>query len=388
MTAFAADLDDDGWPDIYVAADSTAAILYRNNRDGTFTDVAVESGTAYNEHGNPQAGMGVAVGDYRQRRPARPAQDAFRGRHSGALPQSREGACSRTSPRPPASASRTGYVEWGAGMPDLDNDGLAGSCSTSPATSIRRSSAACRSIRTAARASSSATSEPARFDDVTAESGAGATAPHSSRGAAFGDVDNDGDIDVLVMNMNEPPSLLRNDYAGGQYVAEPEARRARPRTDPRSAPRSPCQLAARRQARAVVSQSSYYSHDDLRLHFGLGTMTAADAIEIRWPSGVTQVLTNVRAAQVAHASRNRSFTSTALTGTALPERSEAASWNAACKRRSVRLFTRVALTPQLRCDTMLCAARVRPIDSGGAVWNVLLVRACPPRFAASLPSLL
>ena len=104
MTAVAADLDDDGWPDIYVASDSTAAILYRNNHDGTFTDIAVESGAAYSEHGSPQAGMGVAVGDYNGDGRLDLAEDAFRRRHSGALSQSRQGpvrgcGCRRGSAR-------------------------------------------------------------------------------------------------------------------------------------------------------------------------------------------------------------------------------------------------------------------------------------------------
>ena len=131
-----------------------------------------------------------------------------------------------------------------------------------------------------------------RFENVTAASG-DAAVPHSSRGAAFGDVDNDGDVDVLVMNMNEPPSLLRNDYAGGHgwIVLELEGTRSN-----RSAIGAVVVVTAggQRQARAVLSQSSYYSHDDLRLHFGLGERTQADRIEIRWPSGEVETLENVK----------------------------------------------------------------------------------------------
>jgi hypothetical protein len=131
-----------------------------------------------------------------------------------------------------------------------------------------------------------------RFADVTAASGPGATTPHSSRGAAFGDVDNDGDVDVLVMNMNEPPSLLRNEYRGGNnwLMVQLEGIRSN-----RSAIGATVIVTSggRRQARVVLSQSSYYSHDDLRLHFGLRAGRTADRVEVRWPSGATQVLTDV-----------------------------------------------------------------------------------------------
>jgi hypothetical protein len=137
----------------------------------------------------------------------------------------------------------------------------------------------------------------ARFTDVSAQSGAGASTPRSSRGAAFGDYDNDGDVDVLVMNMNEPPSLLRNDYAGGNRWLQI---RLEGRASNRTAIGATVIVTAggRRQARAVVSQSSYYSHDDLRLHFGLGRMERAERVEVRWPNGATQALTNVRGGQL------------------------------------------------------------------------------------------
>ena len=110
------------------------------------------------------------------------------------------------------------------------------------------------------------------------------TQPRSSRGAAFGDFDNDGDVDVLVMNMNEPPALLRNDYAGSnRWLAVQLEGRASNRSAIGATVR--VTVAGRTQAQAVLSQSSYYSHNDLRLHFGLGTHRAAERIEVRWPSG-------------------------------------------------------------------------------------------------------
>jgi hypothetical protein len=121
---------------------------------------------------------------------------------------------------------------------------------------------------------------------------------HSSRGAAFGDFDNDGDVDVLIFNMNEPPSLLRNDYGGANHWLEI---RLEGTASNRSAIGATVRLTAGGQvhARAVLSQSSYYSHDDLRLHFGLGAAERADAIEVRWPNGGVQTIRDVRAGQVA-----------------------------------------------------------------------------------------
>jgi hypothetical protein len=136
-----------------------------------------------------------------------------------------------------------------------------------------------------------------RFENVSSRSGPGATAPHSSRGAAFGDFDNDGDIDVLIFNMNEPPSLLRNDYAGpNDWIAVKLEGTSSNRAAIGAIVR--VTVGAKTQAQAVTSQSSYYSHDDLRLHFGLGAATKADRIEVRWPSGRVEVLTNVAGRRV------------------------------------------------------------------------------------------
>jgi hypothetical protein len=136
-----------------------------------------------------------------------------------------------------------------------------------------------------------------RFEDATSASGPGAITPHSSRGVAFGDFDNDGDVDMLVFNMNEPPSLLRNDYAGPNHWI---AVKLEGTTSNRAAVGAIVRVktGGRTQAQAVLSQSSYYSHDDLRLHFGLGAATAADTIEVRWPSGRVDVLNDVRGGRV------------------------------------------------------------------------------------------
>jgi enediyne biosynthesis protein E4 len=282
MTAAATDFDGDGWLDIYVACDSTASILYHNNHDGTFTDSAVESGVAYSENGTQQAGMGLAVGDYN----GDGLLDILKTHFADDVP-----ALYRNGGKgifeDVAMASGVGilnrYVEWGAGMPDFDNDGRADliyvSGNVYPEVEAVLKQYPHRGPRVVFR-----NLDGVRFEDVTALSGSGATTPHSSRGAAFGDFDNDGDQDVLIFNMNEPPSLLRNDYRGeNQWIS---VKLEGTKSD-RAALGAIVRVTAsgRTQARAALSQTSYYSHDDLRLHFGLGAAASVETIEVTWPSG-------------------------------------------------------------------------------------------------------
>jgi hypothetical protein len=293
MTAMATDLDADGWPDIYVASDSTAAILYRNNRDGTFTDVAVASGVAYNENGNPQAGMGVAAGDFN--RDGR--LDVVKTHFADDIPSLYKNLGRGLFEDVAVSsglAVENRYVEWGAGLPDLDNDGLQDlvyvTGNVYPEIERVLAHYPHRGPRLVFR-----NTNGAAFENVTSASGAAAT-PHSSRGAAFGDIDNDGDIDVLVMNMNEPPSLLRNDYRGEHNWLTIKLDGT---SSNRSAIGATIVLTSGgvKQARTVLSQSSFYSHDDLRVHFGLGDSPQADQLDIIWPSGRVDTVTNVKARQ-------------------------------------------------------------------------------------------
>jgi len=290
MTAAAADFDGDGWLDIYVACDSTASTLYRNNHDGTFRDVAVESGVAYGESGNQQAGMGIAMADVS----GDGLIDLLKTHFADDVP-----ALYRNLGKglfeDVAVASGIGvqnrYVEWGAGLPDFDNDGRADvmyvTGNVYPEVEKVLGRYPHRGPRIVFR-----NVDGIHFEDVSASSGTGARDPHSSRGAAFGDVDNDGDVDVLVFNMNEPPSLLRNDQRTGRHWIA--VRLEGVRSD-RAAAGATVRVSVngRVQARAALSQSSYYSHDDLRLHFGLGAATSADSIDVQWPSGAVDTLRDV-----------------------------------------------------------------------------------------------
>ena len=294
MTAAAADLDQDGWVDIYVATDSTAAILYRNNHDGTFTDVALPSGAAYNELGSPQAGMGLALGDF----DGDAALDILKTHFADDIPalyRQRGRGLFEDVATQVGLAVQNRFVQWGAGMPDLDNDGWMDvfyvTGNVYPEVEAVLPQYPHRSPRIVFR------NARGRFVDVTSASGPGVTTAQSSRGAAFGDIDGDGDVDALVMNMNAPPSLLRNDGAGlGHWLT---IRLEGVRSNRQGIGATVLVTSAgRTQARAVLSQTSYYSVDDLRPSFGLGAASVADRVEVRWPSGVVDVLTRVPADRI------------------------------------------------------------------------------------------
>ena len=295
MTAAAADFDGDGWTDVYVACDSTAAILYRNNRDGTFTDVAVASGVAYSEYGNPQAGMGLGVGDV----DADGRLDLFKTHFADDVPALYRNLGRGLFEEAATSmglAVQNRYVQWGGGVHDLDNDGwpdlLYVTGNVYPEIERQLKEYPHRGPRIVFR-NRGGTS----FEDVSGASGPGATTPHSSRGAAFGDFDNDGDLDVLVMNMNEPPSLLRNDLRSQNGWIQVRLQGTRSDLMGLGATVT-VTTDGRKQAQALLSQGSYYSVDDPRLHFGLGTADKADRIEVRWPSGQVDTLEDVAGRRV------------------------------------------------------------------------------------------
>ena len=302
MTAVAADFNSDGWTDVYVACDSTPSILYRNNRDGTFTDIAVESGVAYSEDGREQAGMGLALGDY----DGDGGLDIVKTLFADEMPALYRSLPNGTYADMSVAAGLhvvTQHVQWGVGLVDFDNDSwpdlFYSVGNLYPRVERYNSRYPYRGPRFLFRNRGDGT-----FDNITDQCGPGLTTPHSSRGCAFGDFDNDGDMDVLVMNMNEPPSLLRADVATGHNWLKVKLAGVRSNRTAIGA-RVDVIAGGRRQSQVVQSQSSYYSVNDLRLHFGLGRATQADRIAIRWPSGLREKITDVHPNRVVYIEEGR-----------------------------------------------------------------------------------
>jgi hypothetical protein len=294
MTAVAADYDNDGWPDIYVACDSTPSWLFRNQHNGTFREEGLERGVALSEDGLEQAGMGVGVGDYDLDGNLDMFKTNFADDTNVLYRNDGKGNFDDVTIRSGLGVE-TRYVGWGTGMVDLDNDGFPDlfvvTGSVYPEVERRLPAYPFRTPRLVFR-----NLGDGRFEELLEEAGSGVSEAHSSRGCAFGDFDNDGDMDILVINMNEPPSLLRNDVSSGGHWLKVLLVGVNSNRSAIGA-RVVASYGTRRQAQEVSAQSSFYSANDRRLHFGLGTETTAD-LTVRWTNGTTETIPNVAADQL------------------------------------------------------------------------------------------
>src|SRR6266481_5936338 len=270
MTAAAADFDNDGWPDIYVACDSTPSFLLKNNHNGTFTDIGLESGVALNEDGMEQAGMGIGVGDYNLDGNLDIFKTHFADDTNILYRNEGKGNFEDVTIRAGLGVE-TRYIGWGAGIVDLDNDGLPDlflvTGNVYPEVESKLPSYPLRTPRIVFRALGGG-----KFEELIDQAGPGVATPHASRGCAFGDFDNDGDIDILIVNMNEPPSLLRNDMSGNNHWLKVKLIGVKSNRSAIGA-RVIARYGGKMQAQEVMSQSSFYSASDLRLHLGLGAVT-------------------------------------------------------------------------------------------------------------------
>ena len=291
LTAVAADFDNDGWPDIFVACDSTPSLLFRNNHDGTFTEDGMSRGVALNDDGAEQAGMGVAVGDVSLKGSLDILTTHFADDTSTLSINDGKGNFGDETLRAGLGVE-TRFVSWGCGMPDLDNDGypdlFAVTGSVYPEMERAIPELAYKTPRVLFRNLGNG-----KFEELMDEAGPGVTAAHSSRGCAFGDFDNDGDLDILINNINEPPSLLRNDVSPSNHWLKVKLIGV---VSNRSAigGRVTARYGGKVQAQEVLSQSSFFSVSDSRLHFGLGAAQFAD-LEIRWPNGRKEMVAKVPA---------------------------------------------------------------------------------------------
>jgi hypothetical protein len=285
FTAVAADFDEDGWVDVYIACDSTPSILLRNHRDGTFTDIGTETGLAFNENGNEQGGMGVAAGDYDHDGHLDIVKTNFAGDYPNLYRNRGRGIFEDVAVRA-GLAVNPQYVGWGVGLVDFDNDGWADIFQVNGHVypEMERHPGAERYLNPRLLYRNLGNG---RFEDMSVSAGPGVKDKHSSRGAAFGDIDNDGAMDVLIMNMGEPPSLLRNQLGNDNHWIKVRLQGTKSNRGGIGATVT-VDAGGIKQTAAVLSQSSFLSHDDARLHFGLGAAEAVDGFTVRWPNGAVE----------------------------------------------------------------------------------------------------
>jgi hypothetical protein len=296
-----ADFNNDGWPDIYVANDSTASALYENKKNGTFSDVAMEAGCALSADGKPQAGMGVSAADYDLDGNLDIVKTNFAG-DTPSLYHGIGGGNFEDATFFGGLGKHTQYLGWGCGFFDMDNDGwpdiLICNGHVYPEVEQLRTEAGYPQQKILYR-----NLRNGHFEDVSSQGGSGIMVPVASRGAAFGDFDNDGDIDVVVNTVNDFPQLLRcdsrleNNWLKVKTIGTKSNRsgigaRLRCVTHP------PGETKPHSQIDEVRSGGSYISQNDLRVHFGIGKAEKVELLEIRWPSGAVDALKDVKPNQL------------------------------------------------------------------------------------------
>lgn len=283
------DFDDDGRLDLSVANDSTPSFLYRNKGDGTFEDMSYLSGVALNENGREQAGMGLAIGDY----DGDGRDDIHRTNFSddtNVLYHNDDGSLfTETTFQAGLGEITLPFLGWGTNFFDYDQDGWLDLLvvnghvypsvdQTDWGTSYRQRLLLFRNVR-------------GKFYDVGSSAGEALYTPRASRGSSIGDFDNDGDLDILINNMDSPPTLLRNDGGdkAGHWLSV-QLIGSTAKKSPRDAIGAVafCTANGRRQRAEVASGRGYNSQSDLRIHFGLGAAEKVDRLEVRWPNGATE----------------------------------------------------------------------------------------------------
>ena len=297
-----ADFDNDGWPDIYVANDSTASALYQNKKNGKFEDIALEAGCALSPDGKPQAGMGVSAADYDMDGNLDIVKTNFAG-DTPSLYHNQGGATFEDATFPAGLGLHTQYLGWGCGFFDMDNDGwpdiLICNGHVYPEVEQLKTEAGYAQRKLLYK-----NLRNGRFADVSLQAGAaGISEAVAARGAAFGDFDNDGDIDVVVNTVNDFPQLLRCDMRSGNNWIKvrtigTKSNRSGIGARLRCVTKPAGESKPHEQIDEVRSGGSYFSQSDLRVHFGLGKAEKVELLEVRWPNGAVEALKNVPANQL------------------------------------------------------------------------------------------
>jgi hypothetical protein len=295
------DFDNDGWPDIYVANDSTASLLYQNKKNGKFEDIATEAGCALSADGKPQAGMGVSASDYDLDGNLDIVKTNFAG-DTPSLYHNIGGAVFEDTTFQGGLGRHTQFLGWGCGFFDPDNDGwpdiLICNGHVYPEVEQLQTEAGYPQQKLVYK-----NLRNGRFDDVSPQAGPGIMAPVASRGCAFGDFDNDGDMDVVVNTVNDYPQLIRCDVTNGSNWLKVrtigvKSNRSGIGTRLRCVTHPPDEPKVHQQIDEVRSGGSYISQNDLRIHFGIGKAEKVDLLEIRWPSGQIDALKDIKPNQL------------------------------------------------------------------------------------------
>lgn len=284
----AADFNNDGWPDIYVACDQTPSELYENKRDGTFVERGDEAGVAYNVDGRLQSGMGVAVADI----DGNGFLDIAKTNFSGDLPSlylNEDGRFFRDTARE-AGLGAHQLLGWGVAFVDADEDGrpdlVMANGHVYPEIDRSKLGERYRQLSLFYR-----NVGEGKFTDLTSQAGAPFGVARPARGLAVGDLDGDGRPEIVIVNMNQPPTVLKNESARGSWIRVAlEGTKSN-----RSAigARVTVEAAGRTQIAEVGSGSSYYSQNELALYFGLGEAAKIETIKVRWPDGKSQAFHGV-----------------------------------------------------------------------------------------------
>jgi hypothetical protein len=283
LTAVSADFNNDGWPDIYVACDMTPSLLYENHHDGTFIERGQEAGVAFNADGRLQAGMGVAVADY----DANGFLDIAKTNFSGDLPSlfNNEDGKFFTDVSLAAGVGARKLLGWGALFIDVDEDGwpdlMLNNGHVYPEVERAEVGDKYRQLTLLYRNLGNG-----RFASLEGKAGEGLDVLRPARGMAAGDLDGDGHPEIVIVNMNEAPSLLKNIGTHGNVLLV----KLTGTKSNRSAigARVTVETGSHKQIQEVMSGSGFFSQNDFTLHFGLGTAPKIDRLTVRWPAGAEQ----------------------------------------------------------------------------------------------------
>ncbi len=297
LSATWTDFDDDGWPDLIVANDATPNYAYRNNHDGTFTEEGMLLGMALDENGKEHANMGISLGDYDRDGRLDLIFTNFSDEYNMIFHKNADGTFTDVSRQTKTADVCMPFVGWGVKFFDFDNDGWLDLFIANghvypqvegayPGGMYRQRKLFFKNMR------------DGTFAEIAAQVGKALMEPRAGRGAAFGDYDEDGDIDIIVNQLDGPPMLLRNE--GGSQAGHWISLKLVGTKSNRNAVGAKAKLKVGDMTMVdeVRSSDSYLSHSDWRLHFGLGAATTVDEIAIQWPSGASETFKNIPANRV------------------------------------------------------------------------------------------